>query len=356
MKWLTNSAWHKQTLPLSWLIDKFWPVPGWPENYQEVLGPEFRSLAKVAPTRQPKLAVQYETVKAQPSRVYVDSDIDSRGVQRVATALRKHLLAGAIVDSTREADLVVLHVIGRQDRMWAQAKKLLAEGKRYAVIQYCLRSTLRPSTEGWLPLWRDAEAVWSYLDLPTLCAEDGQQADFAFYHAPLGVDGSVFYPRPLQEERCNVVTSGLSYLTESVREVIKAARIARQEIIHLGPQVAPKLFCVENVEDATLAGIYSQSLYVSGLRRTEGFELPAAEGLLCGARPILFNRPHYRQWYDGLGVFIPEGSREEVIESLVKVFSRPYVPLNQVQIFEAGKRFAWPPILNDFWKVVNGDA
>lgn len=31
-RWLTNTAWHKQTLPLSWLIERFWPVPGWPED------------------------------------------------------------------------------------------------------------------------------------------------------------------------------------------------------------------------------------------------------------------------------------------------------------------------------------
>lgn len=31
-RWLTNTAWHKQTLPFSWLIEKFWPVPDWPED------------------------------------------------------------------------------------------------------------------------------------------------------------------------------------------------------------------------------------------------------------------------------------------------------------------------------------
>jgi glycosyltransferase involved in cell wall biosynthesis len=31
-KWLTNSAWAKQTLPFGWLIEKFWPLPEWPED------------------------------------------------------------------------------------------------------------------------------------------------------------------------------------------------------------------------------------------------------------------------------------------------------------------------------------
>lgn len=32
-RWLTPGlAWHKQTLPLSWLIEKFWPVPTWTQE------------------------------------------------------------------------------------------------------------------------------------------------------------------------------------------------------------------------------------------------------------------------------------------------------------------------------------
>ena len=31
-RWPTNTAWHKQTLPFTWLVEKFWPVPGWPED------------------------------------------------------------------------------------------------------------------------------------------------------------------------------------------------------------------------------------------------------------------------------------------------------------------------------------
>ncbi len=31
-RWLNNTAWHKQTLPFTWLIEKFWPVPTWNED------------------------------------------------------------------------------------------------------------------------------------------------------------------------------------------------------------------------------------------------------------------------------------------------------------------------------------
>jgi hypothetical protein len=37
IKWIWNEAWDKQTLPFEWLIDHFWPVPSWPENWEERL-------------------------------------------------------------------------------------------------------------------------------------------------------------------------------------------------------------------------------------------------------------------------------------------------------------------------------
>jgi hypothetical protein len=37
-RWLTNTAWHKQTLPFSWLVEHFWPVPTWPEDKNQWAG------------------------------------------------------------------------------------------------------------------------------------------------------------------------------------------------------------------------------------------------------------------------------------------------------------------------------
>lgn len=37
MKWIFNEAWSKQTIPFSWLIEKFWPIPGWPNDWRELL-------------------------------------------------------------------------------------------------------------------------------------------------------------------------------------------------------------------------------------------------------------------------------------------------------------------------------
>ena len=58
------------------------------------------------------------------------------------------------------------------------------------------------------------------------------------------------------------------------------------------------------------------------LRRIEGFELPAAEGLLCGARPILFANSSGYDWYKPWGVFIEETDRAGVIDQLEAIFRR----------------------------------
>ena len=36
-RWITNEAWPKQTLPFDWLIERFWPIPTWREDWREHL-------------------------------------------------------------------------------------------------------------------------------------------------------------------------------------------------------------------------------------------------------------------------------------------------------------------------------
>lgn len=37
MQWIFNEGWSKQSVDFKWLIEKFWPVPTWPENWEELL-------------------------------------------------------------------------------------------------------------------------------------------------------------------------------------------------------------------------------------------------------------------------------------------------------------------------------
>lgn len=286
-------------------------------------------------------------------RTYIaPPQVDSRSLGRVVAALIQYAPPDIeIVADPNVADLAILHIIGRQDRNRKQANWLKAKGQQYAVIQYCLRSTLRPSTKNWFPLWRDSVLTWSYYDLKTLCTQDGTPQEFPFYHAPLGVDATVFYPRNHQQRQYVIGTSGPSWVVESVREAGYAAQRAGRLMFHLGPRLNRKVHIMyaNGMDDAALANLYSQCEFVAGLRRTEGFELPAAEGLLCGARPICFNRLHYRQWFKPWALFIPEGPREQVIDNLESLFRSGARPVTDAEREAAKKRFDWDTIITGFW-------
>jgi glycosyltransferase involved in cell wall biosynthesis len=93
-------------------------------------------------------------------------------------------------------------------------------------------------------------------------------------------------------------------------------------------------------------------MYTSCLRRKDGFELPAVEGLLCNSRPIVYDAPRYRQWFDGLAEFIPEEDPEKVINNLVRLFQKSYKPVTEEERNETLKRFNWETIIKGFWNRV----
>jgi len=287
-------------------------------------------------------------------KAYVEPpDSPSMSLRRVRDALVEYAPKQVeIVSNMKAADWVVLHVNGRRDRNTRLAEHLFDMDKRIAVMQYCLRSTQKPSTVDWVPLWRNAHLVWSYLDIPALLAEDETSFElFDFYYSPLGVNRD-FIPAPLKTQRPYIIsTTGLSWVTESVREAAIAAHQVGGRVFHLGPSIteAPHVVCLEGMNDRELSKLWASCYYISGLRRTEGFEFPAAEGLICGARPVLFDRRHYKDWYGSMAEYIPERSRQEVIYSLKALFLRKYRPVTKAERLEAQKRFDWKTIISGFW-------
>lgn len=302
-------------------------------------------------------------------RAYVDLPRPlSRAMDRVIAALKATAgRNGVTVTLARDhADVVILHVIGYDDTVEA-INELTQRGQRYAMVQYCVRSTQRPHTADWLPLWRGAMAVWSYYDLEAMHAEDAKAAatednvvqfqtlaelGVNFYLAPLGADANTFRPYNVPR-RAEVMTSGYVAESESVLEVARAVQRVNGRMLHLGPELdgldGTQVAYLRNVPDGILAQSYSRCRFVSGLRRCEGFELPAVEGLLCGARPIMYDRPHYRLWFDGLAEFIPEGSPSEVEEAIVALFHAGPRPVTDEEREQAAKRFDWSVATEGFW-------
>jgi hypothetical protein len=305
--------------------------------------------------------------------VFADPKL-SPAMARVADALGRYRPPGTeLTPNEADADLVVLHVIGYPETETA-VEWLRANGKRYSIMQYCMISTQRPNSLDWLDIWRGAESVWSYYDLDAQLVADGYAestcpwcgedlphvgqgtgaTDFprCFYFAPLGADPEIFVPSISVGERYAITTSGYVAESECVAECTIAAGLVGRRTFHLGPRLECHGDWTDvghGITDEDLAVAYSSSDYVAGMRRAEGFELPAAEGLLCGARPLMLDRPHYRQWFEPFAEYVPETDPESLITALVEKLGEPPRPVSREERAEAVERFDWKRLVTEFW-------
>lgn len=255
----------------------------------------------------------------------------SLAINRIEAALRQYAPESVEWVEPEEAELIIFPVIGRHDQTTRKAQQLLSEGRKYAVIQLALKSTRNPDPADWLELWAGAAIVWSYYALPR---------KFNFYHAPLGADANIWYPLHIQREYM-VGTTGSYTRTECLWEVEKAARMTDNRMLKIRAD-----------SDAEMNKQYNLCSFISGLRTKEGFELPAIEGMLAGARPILFDTPTFRQWYDGVAEFIPEGNMLATMNQLIALFRRGPVPVTGIERRYAMIRFDWKWIIGGFWECV----
>jgi hypothetical protein len=242
------------------------------------------------------------------------------------------------------AELQVVHTVGMEGMDTVTTPEL-------AIIQYCLLSA-NGSQEQWYALWKKARLVWSYYNIQ-------MPEGVRFYHAPLGVDGEMF--RAAEGSRpIGVITSGYvsGPAAEAIEEVAEAALREKLSVVHIGPsgvagmkkRCEPTWKAQQGMTDAALSILYGRARWVSGLRHVEGFELPALEGLVCGARPIVFDRPDMREWYDGLAVFIPECSGAELVRELRAVFSLSPAPVTAEERARVLARFDWTTVTTGFWE------
>lgn len=281
-----------------------------------------------------------------------------RGLHRVADALARYAPPEiTIVGTVEEADLVVQHVIGHGSMQgWN-----MRDDQETAMIQYCLLTTEDSRSTAWLPHWERANVVWSYYDLNAYLHAridemgSGGQAMWSrcnFYHAPLGVDGSVFQPSEPTRKRFGIGTSGFVADTEGVKESYAACKAHNLDLFHLGPNLGlgPGVLYMHNIGDADVAEFWSQCRYVAGLRRIEGFELPALEGLASGSRPVVFDAPHYRRWFGEHAEYVPEVGHDEVAAALTELLSKPVRPVSPAERAHALDVFDWRKLVTGFWE------
>lgn len=316
-------------------------------------------------------------------RVIVDSDHPCHSSERIARALERYsppwatpirnslggYHAGGLTRAERSADVVLIHAGGRWRQTLHRTRRYDEAGIRYAILQLALRGTGHPHVSEWLPFWRRSAVVWSYYDLRRWAREEGEDvSNVNCYHSPLGVDEVFHFPLettpravPLGLRRRLfhgvyggplVIAEGNNLQRDSLRQIAKAVGLAGGRLIHLGPPIldSPKVTSITGLDDLRLAALYGVADWVAALRTVEGFELCAAEGLSCGARPILYDREGNRHWYGGLARYIPEG--RTTTEALTSLLSGDGDPVTRQEVTEARERFNWETIAHGFWEAL----
>jgi len=277
----------------------------------------------------------------------------SQAMYRVARALRVWAPRELeFVQDPAQADLQVVHVIGPNAIDEIKAP-------RCALIQYCLGAASEPDgtnqripSAAYAPLWTRAELVWSYLDLAKYCASP-------FYYAPLGIDPAFVNTYVKTPRDIGVLTSG--YVSdpcgEAIEEMALASDRAGLSMVHLGPDNVQGMVrkprnwrSLNGLTDTQLAHVYCQTKWVSGLRHVEGFEMPVIEGLACGARPIVFDRPDMTQWYDNYATFVQERSGDALVDVLAEVLRYSPKPISESERAIILERFNWATIIRGFWE------
>ena len=273
-------------------------------------------------------------------KLYFDNPTKSIAIDRVVENLERYMTDDRVHDKA-QADLIILHVYGRHDHVEREVRSIIDSGRQYAIIQYALKSTRNPSPKDWKNIWDDAAVVWSYYELPTP----------NLYHAPLAASPETFYPTKIKKEFL-VGTLGVKecYESECFGEVHLAAFQAVGKVVHVGEKLNenPIVTYYSGLTDEELRQTYNKCKWFATLRRKEGFEIPAIEALLCGVRPIMFDTPIYRQWFDGLAKFIPEKDTTKTVKSLRDLFKGEISRVTPAEIEETKKRFNWEKSIKGF--------
>lgn len=276
----------------------------------------------------------------------------SPAMERIARALTRYAPDSVdLVKSRADADLEILYVINADAIEHCAALRALSASKRYAIVQCCI-ATAGGESEDWLDLWEQSALTWSYykLDVPRPL----------FYHAPLGVDDIFRTTPPLRDPRIpRVITTGhvSGRGAEEIAAVWRAAQLAGIPAVHVGPtsvvgatdpDLTRGVQFIGTLSDEALRNLYWSSEYVAALRYVEGFELPAAEGLCCGANAIMFDQPAMRTWYGTLsGVRTVSEHDRDLVNTIAQKFRRgPKL----VYTDAARAAFDWAPIAGGFWE------
>lgn len=270
-------------------------------------------------------------------RVYYEIHPSTLG--RVMYRIRDALMARkptGVLRARGEADVQVIDVIG------PGALEFLGRGREYVIMQHCWTTSWR-GIDFWKPIWDKARLVVSYHDLPY----------DRYLRIPWGADFEFFRAQE-RVVKYGVMTTGYDEYQEAIVEPIAASNRFGWPGVQVGNPLSERRLWVDHrsdVSDDEMRRLYSQSAWVAAMRWGEGFELPAVEGLACGARPICFDTPGYRHWFGDHAVYVEE-RREGLVDRIAEAMGSGPRPVSAEERTELEQTFGWNVIAKKFWEAV----
>ena len=261
----------------------------------------------------------------------------SQSIHRVYNALK--IYKPSDVEFTgipEEADLCFLHVVGVGSL--GQLSHIPLE--KQVFIQYCYLTTEEWYRSEWPNTWSKVNHVFSYYNLPSII----QQSMNNFTLIPMGYNPAVFNYMPTEKRYLCLVTGYVSE-SEYIREVYDACVELGGDCVHVGPDFGWGKHYVNfnGISDAAMCSLYRQSRWVAGMRISEGFELPALEGLACGIPAIILDMPCYRDWYGESNDVYWVNPSEPVYPQIVKAIST--IP----QGVASSLPYTWDKVTSEIW-------
>jgi len=221
----------------------------------------------------------------------------------------------------------------------------------YVIFFHCFGEWSEENPSDYKELFSKAKLVYSHLDLaPMFPYIDSSK----FMRGPWGCQPDIWFNiANYPNEEFEILCTGEIAKTEGIEECIAATDFLNKKMMHVGNNMKYRNKSYNNksrIEQQKLRELYNHSKWVSALRRIEGFEKPAIEGLLCGARPICFDTPLYRYWYGDLARYVVESDPNTTTKAIINVMSNEYSPITTKETKEAIRKFAWFYVAKNFWQ------
>ncbi len=286
--------------------------------------------------RQPKTKVYYERmVKNLWNK---DNEIGFKGYAPIKYEF---------IEEPNDADFQILDITRISDKYYLKCDK-------YVLFFHTFGEWAEEDPSQYYDLFKNAMLVYSHIDLaPIYPLINGSK----FMIGPWGSQPDVWFKKgEIKNDTYQILCTGEIAETEGIRECVTACDTLQSKMLHVGHDFRftnPSYINMNNLSNNAMNEVYNRSKWVSALRRIEGFEKPAIEGLLCGARPICFDTQLYRYWYGDLARYVKEGTEQETYEDILRVMKEEYSPVTPEEMEKAIKKFAWFYVAKRFWERVD---